>query len=437
MGKYFGTDGIRGRFGVDLNSALAFRLGQSLKEALHIDTLVIGMDTRESSSELMYGVISGAQSTGVDVIVAGVLPTPMISYYAHVKQIGGVMITASHNPYEDNGIKVFDKGRKLKEQQEQIIESYIDEQKSVEQDSLGSVLSGEDVFDVYLDLIEKVALEPFDMRVAIDTANGANHLVAKGIFREYASEFVQIGHKPNGKNINLEVGSTYIDAIKSTVLLHHCDVGLTFDGDGDRVLAVDQDGDLFDGDLLVYMIAKDLKERNLLKNNKVVLTVMSNIGIIKALERLGIEVIQTSVGDKYVMEALEQHDASIGGENSGHIIMREHTPTGDGLFVGLSLMELLQRKKQTFKELTSDVTMWPQVLTNIRASGDDVLGDERVVDVIENIKRVVGQEGKVLIRKSGTEPLIRVTISAKTEDLVKEYTNQIVSVINQVKDEVS
>lgn len=436
MGKYFGTDGIRGRFGLELNSAIAFKLGQSLKTALNTETLVVGMDTRESSSELMYSVVSGAQSMGINVIVAGVLPTPMISYYASVNKISGVMITASHNPYKDNGIKVFHQGRKLSENQEQSIEDYIDHQPSFEVMTLGKVYGGEDVFDTYLDLIDQLELEPFDLRVAIDSAHGANYLVAHGIMREYFKDLFHIGNHPDGKNINHQVGSTYIEAIQDTVKHHHCDIGLTFDGDGDRVLAVDGDGTLFDGDLLIYIIARDLKERGLLKNSKVVLTVMSNIGIIKALEREGIEVIQTKVGDKYVMEALEEHDASIGGENSGHIIMRDFTPTGDGLFVGLYLLELLHRKGQTLTELTSDVHMWPQVLTNIRTFSDDILEDERVKAMIEEVEKTVGLDGKVLIRKSGTEPLVRVTISAKTNELVEKYTNKIVSVINRVKDEV-
>jgi phosphoglucosamine mutase len=436
MGKYFGTDGIRGRFGLELNSAMAFKLGQSLKTALNAHTLVVGMDTRESSSELMYSVVSGAQSMGIDVIVAGVLPTPMISYYAYVNQISGVMITASHNPYKDNGIKVFDKGVKCTKEQEDKMEDYIDNQPSFEVMNLGKVYGGEDVFDEYLNLIESLELEPFDLKIAIDTANGANHLVAQGIFRELSQDFVQIGHQPNGKNINKYVGSTHMEAIKEAVELHRCDVGLSFDGDGDRVLMVDQDGDLFDGDLLIYILAKDLKEKGLLKNNKVVLTVMSNLGIIKALERQGIEVITTKVGDKYVKEALLEEDASVGGENSGHIIMPDYTPTGDGLFVGLYLLSLLSTKKTTLKELTSDVHMWPQVLTNIRTYSTDILEDPRVVSAIDQVKETVGQDGKVLIRKSGTEPLIRVTISAKTDALVAQYTEEIVSVINLVKDEV-
>jgi len=436
MGKYFGTDGIRGRFGLELNSAIAFKLGQSLKNAIASDTIVIGMDTRESSSELMYSVVSGAQSMGLNVIVAGVLPTPMIAYYSWVNKIGGVMITASHNPYKDNGIKVFDQGKKTSEAQEKIIEEYIDNQPSFEVMTLGKVYGGEDVFDEYLNLIETLELSPTSKKVAIDTANGANHLVAPGILRELTDDFMQIGDNPDGKNINKGVGSTHIDAIKETVKLHQCDLGLSFDGDGDRILVVDQEGFLYDGDLLIYILAKDLKERGLLRNDKVVLTVMSNLGIIKALERAGIEVIKTKVGDKYVMEALEREDASIGGENSGHIILRDFTPTGDGLFVGLYLLEMLSRKDTSLKELINDVHMWPQVLTNIRTYSTDILEDDRVKEVIKEVEDTVGEDGKVLIRKSGTEPLIRVTISAKTEELVEKYTEQIVSVINQVKDEV-
>ncbi len=436
MGKYFGTDGIRGRFGIELNSAIAFKVGQSLKSALDTKTLVIGMDTRESSSELMYRVISGAQSMGINVIVAGVLPTPMISYYAMINKISGVMITASHNPYKDNGIKVFNQGKKLSEEQEKVIEEYIDHQPSFEVMTLGKVFGGEDVFDQYLDLIESLDLEPFDQKVAIDTAHGANHLVAQGIFREYVKNLIQIGNQPDGTNINDGVGSTHLEAIQEVVQLHKCDLGLSFDGDGDRVLAVDQNGMMIDGDLLIYIIAIDLKERNLLRNNKVVLTVMSNIGIIKALERKGIEVIQTTVGDKYVMQALEEYDASIGGENSGHIIMRDFAGTGDGLFAGLYLLGLLERKGQTLHDLIADVTMWPQVLTNIRTYNDQILDDERVINVINEVTNTVKDDGKVLIRKSGTEPLLRVTISAKTPELVETYTTKIVSVINQVKDEV-
>jgi len=436
MGKYFGTDGIRGRFGLELNSAIAFKLGQSLKNAIASDTIVIGMDTRESSSELMYSVVSGAQSMGLNVIVAGVLPTPMIAYYSWVNKIGGVMITASHNPYKDNGIKVFDQGKKTSEEQEKIIEEYIDNQPSFEVMTLGKVYGGEDVFDEYLNLIETLDLSPTSKKVAIDTANGANHLVAPGILRELTDDFIQIGDNPDGKNINKGVGSTHIDAIKETVKLHQCDLGVSFDGDGDRILVVDQEGILYDGDLLIYILAKDLKERGLLRNDKVVLTVMSNLGIIKALERAGIEVVKTKVGDKYVMEALEREDASIGGENSGHIILRDFTPTGDGLFVGLYLLEMLSRKDTSLKELIEDVHMWPQVLTNIRTYSTDVLEDDRVKEVIKEVEETVGEDGKVLIRKSGTEPLIRVTISAKTEKLVEKYTEQIVSVINQVKDEV-
>ena len=290
MGKYFGTDGIRGRYNVELNNAMAFQVGQSLKDVLGTTRLVIGMDTRESSSELMYSVVSGAQSVGIDVMVAGVVSTPLISLYSYKKQVTGIMITASHNPYKDNGIKVFDKGVKLSHEQELGIEEYIDNIREFEVKSFGKTFSGEDVLDVYLDLIESLDFYETDMRVGADSANGANYLIAKGILQELTPNFYQIACEPNGTNINDGVGSTHIDSIRKHVLDNNLDIGFSFDGDGDRVLIVDNEGTLIDGDQIIYIIASYLKELGLLKKDTVVLTKMSNLGIIKAFEKLGISV---------------------------------------------------------------------------------------------------------------------------------------------------
>ena len=436
MAKYFGTDGIRGRFNLELTNSLAFKVGQSLKSVLDTNRLVIGMDTRESSSELLYSVISGAQSVGIDVMNAGVVSTPLISHYSKQKEVSGVMITASHNPYTDNGIKVFNKGNKLSESEELAIEDFIDNNPEFTVTTIGKLYSGEEVLDLYLDLIESLDFNQSSLRVGFDSANGANYLISYGILREMCEEHYQIGFKPDGKNINKGVGSTHLEAITKLVKDNNLDIGLSFDGDGDRVLVVDKDLDIIDGDLIIYIIANYLKDHGLLKKDTVVLTSMSNLGIIKAFERKGIKVVLTGVGDKYVLEELNKNGYSIGGENSGHVILRDYINTGDGLLVGAYLLNILEVTGKTLKELTSDIKMWPQTMENIRTFNKDILNDQRVVDVIEEVKGILGINGKVLIRASGTEPLIRVTISCELKSDVDKYVNLIVGVINEVKEEV-
>jgi phosphoglucosamine mutase len=436
MAKYFGTDGIRGRYGVELTKILAFQLGQSLKQVFKTNRLVIGMDTRESSSELLYSVASGAQSVGIDVMVAGVVSTPLISLYSFQKQVIGVMITASHNPYKDNGIKVFNKGKKLSVEEELLIEQFLDDAKVIESDVYGEMFDGEEVLDVYLDLIENMPIYQTDMRIGIDSANGANYLIARGIFQELTEFFYQTGDQPNGKNINDGVGSTHIESMIEFVKKWNLDIGFSFDGDGDRVIVVDSDGSVVDGDKIIYIIATYLKDQGLLKKNTVVLTKMSNLGIIKALKQKGIEVVLTDVGDKYVLEAIEQGGYSIGGENSGHIILRDYLHTGDGIVVSLMLLSVLQGTNQTLKELLKDVSLWPQKLENIRTFNKEILKDQRVINTINSCKEELGENGKILVRASGTEPLIRVTVSCETETQLDYYLHKIVDIITLVKEEI-
>ena len=436
MAKYFGTDGIRGRFGLELNAPLAFKVAQSLKSVLNVDKLVIGIDTRESSTELMYACASGAQSIGVDVMLAGVVSTPLISHYSKEKQIAGIMITASHNPYQDNGIKVFNRGNKLTEEQELQVEAFIDGPREFEIERVGKVFSGEDVIDEYANLIESLDLPFVDLKVGYDSANGANYMISKGIMDTLATESVQIGNTPDGKNINEGVGSTHIESIVNLVKEQKCDIGLSFDGDGDRILVVDSDGTVIDGDELIYVLAVYLKNHGRLKKDKVVLTKMSNLGIIKAFERQGISAEIVNVGDKYVLEKINEQNLSIGGENSGHIILSDFINTGDGLLVGCYLLKVLEETKQTLKELTKDITMWPQELVNIRSYNKEILQDERVVSLVDSIKEELGTDGKVLVRASGTEPLIRVTVSCEKQEDLERYRDQIVGLINQIKEEV-
>ncbi|QMS85715.1 phosphoglucosamine mutase [Candidatus Xianfuyuplasma coldseepsis] len=436
MAKYFGTDGIRGRYNIEINNTMAFQLGQSLKSVLGTTKLVIGMDTRESSSELMYSVVSGAQTVGVDVMVAGVVATPLISLYSYQKQVTGVMITASHNPYKDNGIKVFDNGKKLTQEQELAIEAYMDNVSEFEVTTFGETFSGEDVLDTYLDLIESVGFYETDFRIGVDSANGANYLIARGIFQELTKSFYQMGDEPNGTNINDGVGSTHLEALQAFVKKWELDIGFAFDGDGDRVLIVDFDQTIIDGDQIIYLLAVYLNNLGLLKKQTVVLTKMSNLGIIKAFERQGINVVLTDVGDKYVLQAIEDGGYSIGGENSGHIILRDYLHTGDGLLVALFVLKVLQDSEQSLQELLADITMWPQQLVNIRTYNKDILDDHRIQQVVQDVTEELGSDGKVLVRASGTEPLVRVTISCETTEQVDIYMKQIVDVITMVKEEV-
>ena len=346
------------------------------------------------------------------------------------------MITASHNPYTDNGIKVFNNGNKLLESQELAIEDFIDNNKEFTMKKLGKTFSGEEVFDLYADLIESLELVESDYKIGFDSANGANYLVSLGVLRELCKEFIQIGNKPDGKNINEGVGSTHLESITKLVKENNLDIGFSFDGDGDRILVVDNELNIIDGDLLIYIIAVYLKDNNLLNDNTVVLTSMSNLGIIKAFERKGIKVILTDVGDKYVLEKLNEFGYSIGGENSGHIILRDFINTGDGVLVAAYLLKILNETKKSLMELTSDIKMWPQKMVNVRTFNKDILNDKRVVEVVEEVKKIFGTDGKVLVRASGTEPLVRVTLSCELESELDIHIDKIISMINFVKEEV-
>ena len=327
-------------------------------------------------------------------------------------------------------------GNKLSNDLELAIESYIDNNDGFTITKLGELYSGEEVLDLYLDLIEKLDLYTTDLKVGLDSANGANYLIAQGIYQELAENLHQIGKEPDGKNINAGVGSTYLESITALVKENNLDIGFSFDGDGDRVLAVDHKLNVIDGDKLIYVIACYLKELGLLKKDTVVLTKMSNLGIIKAFEEKGIKVVLTDVGDKYVLEEINKHGYSIGGENSGHIILRDYINTGDGLLASLILLKILSDTEKSLYELTKDIKMWPQELVNIRTFNKDILHDNRVVAVVDEVKQVLKDSGKVLVRASGTEPLVRVTLSCETQTELDKHMEKIVSMINFVKEEV-
>jgi len=420
MGKYFGTDGIRGVAGDTLTPSFANRVGQSLKKVFDAKRIVIGKDTRESSDVLALAVATGALEAGADVLYAGTVSTPMVAHYAKEENIIGVMITASHNPYQDNGIKVFDKGYKLSEKAESDIENFLDSEETVKSERYGIFRMNQDVTKAYEKLFKKLKLEKANLQIAIDTANGATYEIAKKIFKPLADEHVQIGDMPDGRNINLECGSTDLRRIIETAAENKSDIAFSFDGDGDRVLVVDHRENVYDGDLLVYIIATYLKEQNLLNKNTVVLTKMSNPGILKALKDKGIKVVQTDVGDKYVQAEMLKNDYIVGGENSGHIILNHLLQTGDGMLAAAYILKILHESRRTIASLVEEVEIYPQKTENIEGVDKGVVEHKDVKLAVKNVKKKLGADSLLLVRPSGTEPVVRITVSHKDEAMIDE-----------------
>jgi len=430
--KYFGTDGIRGIAFEKLNSELAFKLGQALAKSYQLKELVIGQDTRLSSNMLAYGVAYGAALAGVNVMIAEVVSTPMVAYYSKINDIFGVMITASHNPYTDNGIKVVKSGYKLLDEEDLELEKFIDEDDILVSPKFGSITVTREVEELYLSVYADLNIPKTSMKVTYDSANGANYLISKRIIESFVLKSYQIGNQPDGLNINLNVGSTHLNSIMNAVKNNGSDIGLSFDGDGDRVLIVDHEGTVYDGDYIVYMIAKYLKSKDKLKQDTVVLTQMSNPGMLKAFKDLGIKVIQTPVGDKYVSEEIISKDLSVGGENSGHIIINDLLPSGDGLFAGIYILKILEENKTTLKAYTKEVQMYPQKLVNIKDVNKEVLKHPAIVKLVDEVRNSLPEGSLLLVRPSGTEPLVRVTISCQDERELDKYMDILVSNIKKL-----
>ena len=430
MGKYFGTDGIRGIAFEKLDSKLAFRVGQAIGYVLKPSVVVIGMDTRQSSPMLSYGIANGLLTLGVDVLFAGVVSTPMVAHYSKTKDIIGVMVTASHNPFMDNGIKVFNKGYKTTEEVEALLEDFIDNGK-LEVTGLGTLKFTDDVKNEYLKIYDSLDLKPLDLKIGFDSANGANYEIAREIFNRINPNSIQIANKPNGLNINLDCGSTHLESILKLVKDEKLDIAFSFDGDGDRIILIDENGITYDGDLIIYMIATYLKRKNLLNKNTVVLTKMSNPGILKALEDKGIKYVLTDVGDKYVFHELYTNSYTIGGESSGHIILTHLLHTGDGLLVAIYLLKILQELGISLKELNKDVRMYPLKLTNIKGIDKTILKSPKMIEVIEEVRTKLGDHALLLVRPSGTESLIRLTVSHKDHHMVDTMTEYLVKMIHQ------
>lgn len=428
--KYFGTDGIRGIPNKKLTVELVTRLGMALKE-LNINDVIIACDTRISKDMLGFGLASGALSRGLTVHFASVMPTPALIYNSYINNCIGIMITASHNPYTDNGIKVLNKGIKLTEEEELLIESLIDNPKDYDGE-IGKLIFDNEAKNRYLNFILDKNIKS-SLKVCIDCANGATSSTAPLIFKQTTNNLVICADKPDGYNINNGVGSTHLAYLKQHVLDNKCDIGFAFDGDGDRVLAVNKDGSVIDGDMLIFILAKYLKLNNKLNQNKVVLTIMSNLGLIDNLRQSGIEVIETNVGDKYVVRELLGNNLSVGGENSGHIIMPQELHTGDGVLVALMILKVLEETNTTIDDWLKDVEMYSDSLVNIRVEDRNrVMNNKALFERIEDIKKELNNDCKIIVRASGTEDLIRVTVMAKTKELVQKYSNELVSIVKEI-----
>lgn len=426
--KYFGTDGIRGKVPEFLTEELAYRVGRALSELPNLK-MVIGRDTRESGTCLASAISSGAKSVGIDVCDIGIVSTPMLSFISAQLNAIGVMITASHNPYTDNGIKVFHRGMKLFAGEEQALEDCLSGIKEPAEIPVKGVdLPMVDAQRMYEHLFDGI-LTPTNHRICFDTANGGTYAIAPFIFKNIVRNPVFTGNLPDGKNINESVGSTHLDHLIGVVRDFGLEYGFAFDGDGDRLLVVDDSGKIYDGDQLIYVIGTYLKSKGMLNDDTVVLTKMSNLGVIKAFERQHIKVILTDVGDKYVLETLETKNLSLGGESSGHIINRHLLNTGDGVLNSAYLIKIIEESKKSLAELTKDIVLFPEKMVNMKDVNKSLVSHPEVLFVIQTWKQKLGENGKIIVRASGTEPLIRVSVSASTLEIVDMCQKEIVSTI--------
>lgn len=442
--KYFGTDGFRGEANVDLNVMHAYKVGRFLGWYYgqeHKARVVIGKDTRRSSYMFEDALSAGLTASGADVYLLHVTPTPSVSYVVRTEQFDcGIMISASHNPYYDNGIKVINgNGHKLEAEIEEKIEEYIDGPEDAipfaTGDSIGCTIDYAIGRHRYIGYLMSLATRSFkNIRVGLDCANGSSYSVAKGVFDALGAKTFTIGMEPDGVNINKDCGSTHIENLQKFVKEKNLDIGFAYDGDADRCLAVDDCGEVIDGDAILYLCGRYLKEKGELNNNTIVTTVMSNIGLYKALDKAGILYEKTAVGDKYVNACMMDAGHSLGGEQSGHIIFNKYAVTGDGVLTSLMLMEVMLEKKTKLSELRKDLKIYPQLLKNVKvADKATAINDPDVQNAAKEAEKALLGNGRILIRESGTEPLIRVMAEAETQELCEEYVNKIIAILEANK----
>lgn len=442
MAKYFGTDGFRGEANVSLTVMHAYKVGRFLGHYYgreHKARIVIGKDTRRSSYMLEDALSAGLTASGADVYLLHVTTTPSVSYVIRSEDFDcGIMISASHNPYYDNGIKILNgSGHKLETEIEELIEEYIDnpldELPLATRENIGKVTDYSIGRHRYIGYLMSLATRSFkDIKVGLDCANGSATAVAKGVFDALGARTYVIHNEPDGTNINLNCGSTHIEELQNYVKEKGLDVGFAYDGDADRCLAIDDKGNIIDGDLILYICGRYMKEKGELANDTVVTTIMSNFGLYKAFDRCGISYEKTAVGDKYVYENMMKNGHRLGGEQSGHIIFSKYAATGDGVLTSLMLMEVMLEKKTKLSELTKEIEIYPQLLVNVRVASKPLARqDEEVVAVVEKAEKELGSEGRILLRESGTEPVLRVMVEAKSDVICKKYVDSVLEVLNR------
>lgn len=444
MGRYFGTDGFRGEANIDLTVEHAYKVGRFIawyysrnKKDGESCRVAIGKDTRRSSYMFEYSLAAGLTSQGADVYLLHVTTTPSVSYVVRTEDFDcGIMISASHNPYYDNGIKLINSnGEKLEEEVILKIEDYLDGKASeiefAKRDKIGRTIDFAAGRNRYIGYLISTATRSFKgKRVALDCANGSASAIAKNVFDALGADTLVINNSPDGLNINKDAGSTHMEAICDFVRKNHCDIGFAYDGDADRCLAVDEFGNIVDGDLILYICGKYMLERGILFNNTVVTTIMSNIGLYKAFDREGIAYEKTAVGDKYVYENMQKTGNCLGGEQSGHIIFSKYANTGDGILTSLKIMEVILEKKESLSKLASEVQIYPQVLRNVRVRDKkEAENNGAVIACVEDITKKLSDDGRILLRASGTEPLIRIMVEAMTYDICNEYIDEVEAVM--------
>ena len=454
MGKYFGTDGFRGEANVTLTADHAYKVGRFLgwyytelkKRSGSTDsaTIVIGKDTRRSSYMFEYSLAAGITASGADAYLLHVTTTPSVAYVARMDDFDcGVMISASHNPFYDNGIKLLNGfGEKMEQSVIDLVEGYLDGEVEVfgetykeipfaRQEKIGRTVdyvAGRNRYIGYLISLGKFSFK--GKKVGLDCANGSAWNIAKSVFDALGAKTYVLGDHPDGTNINMDAGSTHIEQLQKFVVENGLDIGFAYDGDADRCLAVDEKGQVITGDHILYLLGVYMKENGQLDNNTVVTTVMSNFGLYKALDRVGIDYAKTKVGDKYVYEYMVQNSCRLGGEQSGHIIISKYATTGDGLLTSLKVMEVLMEKKVAASELCRDLTIYPQVLKNVRVKDKTAAqNDPAVQAAVEAVAQKLGQSGRILVRESGTEPVVRVMVEAQTKEQCQECVDSVVDVI--------
>ncbi|MDD6479506.1 MAG: phosphoglucosamine mutase [Oscillospiraceae bacterium] len=453
--KYFGTDGYRGEANKTLTSLNAYKVGRFLgwyyssqlsgKEgSSYRPKIVIGKDTRRSSYMLEYSIAAGITASGADAYMLHVTTTPSVSYVANQDNFDcGIMITASHNPYYDNGIKVINRyGEKLDDATTILIENYLDGNLAAlgvssddlplaTKDKIGRIIDYVSGRNRYVGYLISLASHSYkNLKIGLDCANGASWMIAKSVFGALGAQMTVIGNEPDGINVNLNCGSTHIENLCRIVKENHLDLGFAFDGDADRCIAVDENGNIVDGDAMLYILGKRLKSRGTLNKDTVVATIMSNSGLISSLENIGIKCEQTTVGDRFVYECMQTGDYTLGGEQSGHIILKKYATTGDGLLTAIMIAEEVCDSKLPLSELASDVKLYPQHTKNIRVKDKAaVLADKSVTEALKRVEEMIGGKGRALLRESGTEPVIRIMIECESREKCEEYAEIIASAV--------